>query len=101
MDSLNFRASPAFDGFGLYSRPSGGELLGRAVGSAVRAAVRGTGFGALLPGTGGLSPEFQQQMQLFDLQRRLQHENQVFSTLSNVSKTNHETRMAAVRNMRP
>jgi hypothetical protein len=101
MDPLLFRASPAFDGFGLSNRPSGGEIVGRALSSALRLAARGTGFDSLLPGGGAMSPEYRQQMQLFELQRRLQHENQIFSTLSNVSKTNHETRMAAVRNMRP
>lgn len=101
MDPLqNLRASPAFDGFGLSSRPSGAELIGNAVGAVLGAGVRSAGFGAILSGDGA-SSQMRQQLHLFELQRRLQHENQVFTTLSNVSKTNHETRMAAVRNMRP
>lgn len=97
---LQFRASPALDGFGLSTRPSGAQLLGNAVGSLLSAGVRSAGFGSVLSAR-SFSPEMRGQLQLFELQRRLQHENQVFTTLSNVSKTNHETRMAAVRNMRP
>ena len=39
-------------------------------------------------------------MQLLQLQQQLQTQSQVFNTLSNTSKTEHETRMAAVRNMK-
>lgn len=38
---------------------------------------------------------------LFNQQLELQRELQVFSMMTNIAKTEHETRMAAVRNMRP
>jgi hypothetical protein len=39
-------------------------------------------------------------MQLLQLQQQLQTQSQVFNTLSNVSKEEHDTRMAAVRNFK-
>jgi len=46
------------------------------------------------------SSDLDQFFQLLQLQNQMQVQNQQFSTLSNVSKTEHETRMAAVRNIR-
>ncbi len=39
-------------------------------------------------------------MQLLQLQEQIQTQSQVFNTLSNVSKEEHDTRMAAVRNFK-
>jgi hypothetical protein len=76
-----------------------GSSLGSAASSLVSAA-----FGRALGTTGsiaGMSQGGREQMALMKIQEQLQRENQVFSLMSNISKTNHETRMAAVRNMRP
>ena len=54
----------------------------------------GGGGGAGLGDTGDLNNLFNQQLEL-------QRELQVFSMMTNIAKTEHETRMAAVRNMRP
>lgn len=47
-----------------------------------------------------LSQNQTQFAELLRLQNQIQIQNQQFSTLSNVAKTEHETRMAAVRNIR-
>lgn len=85
---LGFAASLAGSAINAYS---GGALGG----------LTGGGAGGGLDGlTGGLNDNNQQFMELLQLQNQLQVQNQTFSALSNVSKTEHETRMAAVRNIR-
>lgn len=67
------------------------------------AKVAGMGAGPLAGiagSTAGLSSEQATYIDLLKEQNRIQLENQVFSASSNISKTEHETRMAAVRNMR-
>lgn len=84
---LGFAASLAGSAINAYSGGSLGALTGGA----------GGGLDGL---TGGLNDNNQQFMELLQLQNQLQVQNQTFSALSNVSKTEHETRMAAVRNIR-
>lgn len=67
---------------------AGGTALNLKSGGALGAA---SGAGS---GTGNLE-------QLLAEQNRLQLEMQTFSMLSNISKTEHESRMNLVRNMRP
>jgi hypothetical protein len=50
---------------------------------------------------GGASGGTDQLGQLLAEQNRLQLEMQTFSMISNISKTEHESRMNLVRNMRP
>ena len=115
----NFQNPPVHPG--TTSPNQGGDLgrnLAKGVGFAAQlasAATAGTPYGAI-PGAvstlvsggnsnlGGISGNIQnnqqQFMDLLNLQNQMQVQNQVFSTMSNVSKTEHDTRMAAVRNMR-
>jgi hypothetical protein len=55
------------------------------------------GVGNASAGLGGMND----QWKFLRIQEELQRQNQVFTLVSNISKTDHETRMAAVRNMRP
>lgn len=85
-----------------------GSLPGGAVVSAVTGALTsasGAGGGAGTgTSTGGmddvLSRSALQQMELLELQQRMQDENQRFSTLSNVLKAEHETAKTAIGNIR-
>ena len=77
-----------------------GQLAGTVAGGSTMgmAPLAGNIAGSLLGGTtdtGTVDP-----MQLLQLQEQLQTQSQVFNTMSNISKTEHETRMAAVRNMK-
>ena len=49
---------------------------------------------------GGVDPTTTDPIQLLQLQDKMQKESAFFNTMSNVSKTEHETRMAAIRNMK-
>ncbi|MGA2498830.1 MAG: hypothetical protein ABSH20_13895 [Tepidisphaeraceae bacterium] len=49
-------------------------------------------------GMGGIDTS--QQMQLLQLQNQIQSEQQVWTTLTNISKSEHETRMDAIRNIK-
>lgn len=82
------------------------KLGGMALGATPYGALGGVA-GGLLGGNGALggigSQLGDQQAQMFEMlqiQNQMQLLNQQFTTLSNVSKTEHETRMAAVRNIR-
>ena len=59
-----------------------------------------TGFGGGLDGLAGDDP-FAQNVALLQLQRQIQTESQRFQTESNISKAEHDAKMAAVRNIRP
>lgn len=76
-----------------------GQLVGNVAGAGgLGMGPLGGGLNAITggpPGTGG--SDF---AQLLQLQERMQRESAQFNTLSNVSKTEHETRMAAIRNMK-
>lgn len=76
-----------------------GELCGTLTRTAVRGAVGGS-FGGGAAGALGASAGNQDAWDLLDLQRQLQQESQMFNTLSNIMKTEHESRMAIVRNIR-
>ena len=60
--------------------------------------LNGLSLGGGSSGGGGGASE---QMALIREQERIQRETQVFTTLTNISKTEHDARMSAVRNMRP
>jgi hypothetical protein len=89
-------------------KTEGGADLVQAISFAAKlygsvAGVGGMGGGPLgaLTGAGGAGGTgSMDQWSLLKMQQDLQRESQIFNTLSNVSKTEHETRMAAVRNMR-
>lgn len=67
------------------------QALGQATG------VQDLGLaGSVQGGAGALD-----QQGLFELQLQAQRELQQFTLMSNLAKTEHDTRMAAVRNMRP
>lgn len=78
------------------------NLAGRAIG-----ASSGGALGGLLNGNGATSGvqdsiarNQQQTLELLQIQSDLQFQNQQFTLLSNTSRQEHETRMAAVRNIR-
>ena len=50
----------------------------------------------VVAGGGGFSSDYQAQMALFNMQRKLQFETQVTNAISNISKTEHEARMAVI-----
>ncbi|HEY8747714.1 MAG TPA: hypothetical protein VIM11_07060 [Tepidisphaeraceae bacterium] len=77
-----------------------GQLAGTVAGGSTMGLgpIAGNLASSLLTGTtdsGTVDP-----MQLLQLQEQIQTQSQIFNTMSNVSKTEHETRMAAVRNMK-
>jgi hypothetical protein len=47
-----------------------------------------------------LANQTNQQEQLLLLQERIQNESAQFNVLTNISKTEHETKMSAIRNVR-
>lgn len=66
--------------------------------------LSGRGVGDLVGGDaggGGLGNLFDQQQRFFELQVQVQAQQQLFSMQSNISKAEHEARMASVRNMKP
>jgi hypothetical protein len=88
-----------------------GALPGGAVLSAATSALTGAGgaggsAGGTLGGASGgtmddaLTRSANQQMELLELQQRMQDENQRFTTLSNVLKAEHETAKTAIGNIR-
>src|SRR3954465_2205547 len=74
-----------------------GQLAGAAAGGSTMGLgpLAGNIANGLLNGSGDAGNV--DPMQLLQLQQQLQTQSQVFNTLSNTSKTEHETRMAAVR----
>jgi hypothetical protein len=74
--------------------PIAGNLLGGGLNG-------GSGIGGI-GGGGALDPSNQatQFEQLLQLQEQLQTQSQQFTALTNISKTDHETRMSAIRNIR-
>ena len=98
-----------------------GQFLGQAVNVAGQVAATVGGGGALGAGPvagnlfgniaspnginngdleGALGDSFNQQEQLLLLQERVQNQSAQFNTLTNISKTEHETKMSAIRNVR-
>src|SRR5262245_52980609 len=59
------------------------------------------GAGGLGGGGGATGSDSNNLFSLLEEQNRLQLEMQTFSMISNISKTEHESRMNLVRNMRP
>ena len=68
--------------------PLAGNIASGLLGSAGSSLTGATDAGTIDP------------MQLLQLQEQIQTQSQVFNTLSNVSKEEHDTRMAAVRNFK-
>lgn len=100
-DALRDGAGTLLDGV----ERAAGSLPGGAVVSAVTGALTSaSGAGSSGTSTGGmddvLSRSALQQMELLELQQRMQDENQRFSTLSNVLKAEHETAKTAIGNIR-
>ena len=98
-----------------------GQFLGQAVNVAGQLAATVGGGGALGAGpvagslfgnvanqngiNGGdldsaLGDSFNQQEQLLLLQEKVQNQSAQFNVLTNISKTEHETKMSAIRNVR-
>ena len=76
-----------------------GKALGSSVGGPLLGGLGGGGVGAT--GIGGdLANQQAQFAELIQIQNQMQVQNQQVTMVSNVSKTEHETRMAAVRNIR-
>ncbi len=80
----------------------GASLAGKALGASVGGPLIG-GLGAnTTAGIGGdLGNQQSQFAELLQLQNQMQVQNQQVTMATNLSKTDHETRMAAVRNIRP
>ena len=78
--------------------PGAGNLVGQLMGGGLGTGTLG-GFGGL--GGAGGSTEFNEQLQLLQLQRQVQRQSQIFETMTNIAKAEHDRRMSAVRNMRP
>ena len=80
---------------------AGGSLTGQLVAQTFGAngLTRGVLNGGF--GTSQDVDPFQAQRDLLELQMAIQSEMQEFQMLTNISKTHHDGRMAAVRNMRP
>ena len=87
----------------------GGSVVSAAVGALGDALGSGSGSGSAgasgsSGGAGGmddvLSRSALQQMELLELQARMQDENARFTTLSNVLKAEHETAKTAIGNIR-
>ena len=74
-----------------------GALPGGAVLSAATSALTGASGGTM---DDALTRSANQQMELLELQQRMQDENQRFTTLSNVLKAEHETAKTAIGNIR-
>ncbi len=114
IERQNFQNPPSYQSETSKSENDGlGQALNAGLGFAARLAgtaanvYSGGALGGLTGGggaLGGLSGQLNdnnaQFMQLLQLQNQMQVQSQQFNTLSNVSKTEHETRMAAVRNIR-
>jgi len=79
-----------------------GAFMGNLVGNVAGAAVGG-GLGGGLGG-GGLQQIFnsgvQRQEELLRLQMQVQQRTAAFQTKSNIAKTEHDTRINSIRNMR-
>lgn len=101
------RESRQSDGSGfMKGLMDGVSVVGAVAGKGLSLAVAKNAPGAAgLLGAGGLGGggvgDANDLNGLLNTQIQLQRELQVFSMLSNIAKTEHETRMAAVRNMRP
>ncbi len=74
---------------------AGGGGLGTGTLAGALGGVLGGG-GGILGGTDGIG-----QMELLNLQRQINQEAQIFTTITNVEKSHHDARMSAVRNIRP
>ncbi len=83
----------------------GGAAVTAATGALTSAAGGGSGARSGTSGLGSsmddaLTRSSMQQMELLELQQRMQDENQRFTTLSNVLKAEHETAKTAIGNIR-
>ena len=82
----------------LASTVAGAQGLGLgSLGTSLASGLTGGAGGAGGIGGSGGDPSFQD---LLTLQTQLQRESLVFNSQTNISKTDHETRMSAVRNIK-
>ena len=101
----NLSNNPLLGGLGaagFTTTPSGASATKRALASGVNAFGAALGVnlgGGLTEGLGGT--DIDNQRELFELQLKAQRDLQKFTMITNLAKTEHDSRMAAVRNMRP
>jgi hypothetical protein len=74
-----------------------GPLIGKIAGSLAGGGLGGAGLGG---GLGGGPLDGSELTNLLQLQNEIQRQSLVFNAQTNISKTDHETRMSAVRNIR-
>ncbi len=90
-------ASLAQTAAGIAGGPAAGGLVSQLLGGALGGGtLGGLGGGGLMGGT-----DTANQMALIQLQRQIQQQTQIFETLTNISKAEHDARMSSVRNIRP
>lgn len=101
-DAIQAALQPLADGFAMAAQTAvpmgvnmassltGGNMLGLGPISSMMGGLGG----------GGASSDYAMQMQLLNVQRKMQMEQQVWNTVSNIEKAQHETRMALIRNVR-
>lgn len=82
----------------MFGVPGAGSIVSGLLGG-------GAGMGTLggMGGVGGMmggGDGFSEQLALIGLQQQMQRQTQVVETMSNISKAEHDARMAAVRNIR-
>ncbi|HSI32801.1 MAG: hypothetical protein ACAI43_25405 [Phycisphaerae bacterium] len=110
-----FAAIPQHDGAQAKKADAGGQQFAQILGGAVQVAgqlagtvagAQGFGLGGLAGnllgggGAGGLGGGDPSTADLLQMQNQIQRESLVFNAQTNISKTDHDTRMAAVRNIR-
>jgi hypothetical protein len=71
-----------------------GNIILPGLGTAIGAAVGGTGLGAAMPGLGSETTQY------LMLQRQIQLETQAYETASAVQKARHDAAMHAIQNMK-
>jgi hypothetical protein len=77
-----------------------GTVSGNATGNPL---INGSGGGSVtgaIDGNAGLGQMFQEQKKLLGMQAAIQHESQIFTAISNVMKTRHDTIKNSISNVR-
>lgn len=97
LQQLTNSQPPKESGWSKFGKVMGGvasslPMVGNVMGAL---GVGGGGFSAA-----GISTGANQQLELIKLQQEIQQQTQMFTTLSNVSKSKHESAMSAIRNMK-
>jgi hypothetical protein len=106
-----FAQIPQHDGAQAKKADQGGQQFAQFLGGAVQVAgqLAGAVGGAQTFGLGGLAGNLlgggagggdPSTAELLQMQNQIQRESLVFNAQTNISKTDHDTRMSAVRNIR-